>query len=375
MFKDNEGEEAFGPTMTYWKWWKEDAKHDGKVAGSDELSQSRNIYPQKDDRYHKIKPYLMHILWYQIISTITGLIFSMVPTWHPSCWSGALPGSRLLVHSPAQGLARRVLVETWHGIQIFHEALSRLKVKSFSFPSVHFSRSVWRCECRFIYIYMCFRVRMDSPTVRNQLCQGLFWRPKRQPSNNPGIELNQGTQRLRCKIYIRVWNPKGFLIRKIRGYSQHRVSSSPDEHVKDLRLHIVEKADGVRQPWGNGARSLKIEGSGGYLDQIFRDNYPTIPCPQNNAVDLLTPAISCSQRLMAKNKAWICHFASICGFTLLLYWWNTPPFCNQGLAVSSSEFYWLQKHVQNHCLDTYPPVIKRGNWKLSLRRFRAGKII
>ena len=132
----------------------------------------------------------------------------------------------------------------------------------------------------YIYICVCFRVRMDSPTVRNQLCQGLFWRPKRQPSNNPGIELNQGTQRLRCKIYIRVWNPKGFLIRKIRGYSQHRVSSSPDEHVKDLRLHIVEKADGVRQPWGNGARSLKIEGSGGYLDQIFRIITLLYPAPK-----------------------------------------------------------------------------------------------
>ena len=131
-----------------------------------------------------------------------------------------------------------------------------------------------------LYICVCFRVRMDSPTVRNQLCQGLFWRPKRQPSNNPGIELNQGTQRLRCKIYIRVWNPKGFLIRKIRGYSQHRVSSSPDEHVKDLRLHIVEKADGVRQPWGNGARSLKIEGSGGYLDQIFRIITLLYPAPK-----------------------------------------------------------------------------------------------
>ena len=63
------------------------------------------------------------------------------------------------------------------------------------------------------------------------------------------------------------------------------------------------------------------------------DNYPTIPCPRNNAVDLLPPAINPAEKMpMAKKKALICLLRL---HPLVIWMKHTATNCNQGLAVSS----------------------------------------
>ena len=109
MFKDNQGEEAFGPTMTYWKWWKEEAKHNGHVAGLMNYHNHPTFTPKKMIDIirwnhilcisYDIKSYLPLQAWYfrrsQPGTPRAGLVPYRVPAfwctvlrrdWHEEFW-------------------------------------------------------------------------------------------------------------------------------------------------------------------------------------------------------------------------------------------------------------------------------------------------
>ena len=200
MFKDNEGEEAFGPTMTYWKWWKEDAKHDGKVAGLMNYHNHATFTPKKMIDIirsshilcisYDIKSYLPLQAWYFRWSQPGTPRAGLVPYRVPAFWC-------------------TVLRRDWHE-EFWLKPDMESKYSTKLFPGWRFKVSAFQVSIFQdlfedvsvdIYIYVCvFSCAKWIHQLSGTSCARAF---SEGPKGNHQItlELNQGTQRLRCKIY------------------------------------------------------------------------------------------------------------------------------------------------------------------------------